>query len=415
MNGTIFLLNYFQNMKYIIALCLLTFFSGQPLFAQCDDCYETPFLGVYSNGISRNKAKKLKFENSEGSYVTGIIGNTAAEKAGLQPFDYIFGIDEYRTDYGRSLTYILKKYDPRDEVTIHYYRNGQKQQQKVRLGKRSEAEYNKRNKREDPFLGVEQSSRNWDESTFGIRVNIVDNSTAESIGLEDGDLITHINGFPILDWTDMGTAIDMMEVGNQMKVTFERKGQTRNNSGTIKSLADTKYNSSYSNNKSEDWSKKNSEPNASYHYDSDDGKNRRVEVWTNTGRADKDYDVPESRNVAGMKVRIDDLSNSIIEQLNEQHDLSISTSNNLTVNDLELIPNTKKGQFDLKFELGSKGNTVVDIYNEKGRNIYNYDLGTFSGDFEDSVDLAQNGTGAYYLIVRQSDKSMGKILNLNKG
>ena len=398
-------------MKYIFVLCLLTFFSGHPLLAQCDDCYETPFLGVYSNGISRNKAKKLQFENNEGSYVTGIIGNTAAEKAELQPFDYIFGIDEYRTDYGRSLTYILKKYDPRDEVTIHYYRNGEKQQKKVRLGKRSDAEYNKRNKREDPFLGVEQSNRNWDESTFGVRVNIVDNSTAESIGLEDGDLITHINGFPILDWTDMGTAIDMMEVGNQMKVTYERKGQTRNSSGTIKSLADTKYSSS--NNKSDDWSKKNSKSNYSYQYDSDGGKSTKVEVWTQTNHDDNDQ--PESRDVAGMKVRLEDLPNSTIEQLNEQHDLSISTRNNLAIDELEVVPNTKKGQFDLKFELGSKGNTVVDIYNEKGRNIYNYDLGSFSGDFEDTVDLAQNGTGDYYLIIRQSDKSICKTLNLSKG
>lgn len=404
-------------MKYIIALCLLTFFSSQPLLAQCDDCYETPFLGVYSNGISRNKAKKLQFENSEGSYVTGIIGNTAAEKAGLQPFDYIFGIDEYRTDYGRSLTYILKKYDPRDEVTIHYYRKGQKQQEKVRLGKRSDAEYNKRNKREDPFLGVEQSNRNWDESTFGVRVNIVDNSTAESIGLEDGDLITHINGFPILDWTDMGTAIDMMEVGNQMKVTYERKGETRNNSGTIKSLADTKYNTSYSNKQSNDWSKKDTKSSYSYNYNND-GKNTKIEVRTKTSHDDQEddyYDQPESRDVAGMNVRLNDLSNSTVDQLKEQYDLSISTRNNLTVSGLELVPNTKKGQFDLKFELSTTGNTVVDIYNEKGRNIYNYDLGKFSGDFEDTVDLAQNGPGDYYLIIRQSDKSIGKILNLSRG
>jgi len=394
----------------------LTFFSSLPLLAQCDDCYETPFLGVYSNGISRNKAKKLKFENSEGSYVTGIIGNTAAEKAGLQPFDYIFGIDEYRTDNGRSLTYILKKYDPRDEVTIHYYRNGKKQQQKARLGKRSDAEYNKRNKREDPFLGVEQSNRNWDESMFGVRVNVVDNSTAESIGLENGDLITHINSFPILDWTDMGTAIDMMEVGNQMKVTYIRKGQTRNSSGTIKSLADTKYNSSYSNSDSDNWNEKKGKSSYSYSYDSDGRKKTKVEVWTKSDADDNDaYNEPETRNVAGMQVNMNDLSNATIGQLNERYDLSISARNNLSISNLTITPNAKKGQFDLKFDVASKGNTIVDIYNEEGRNIYNYDLGSFSGDFEDTVDLAQNGTGDYYLIIRQAEKSIGKTLNLSRG
>lgn len=403
-------------MKYTISLYLLTLFlfSSLNLSAQCDDCYETPFLGVYSNGISRNKAKKLQFENSEGSYVTGVIGNTTAEKSGLQPFDYIFGIDEYRTDNGRSLTYILKKYDPRDEVTIHYYRKGEKQKKKVFLGKRSDAEYNKRNKQADPFLGVEQSNKNWDESTFGVRVNVVDNSTAESIGLENGDLITHINDFPILDWTDMGTAIDMMEVGNQMKVAYVRKGETRNSSGTIRSLADTKYssNNSYSNSNS----RNSKSGKTSYSYQSDEGKNTRVEVWTKTDSNDKEYeDTPEARNVAGMRVSMEDLSNSTIEQLEERYDLSISSRNNLAVNDLEMTPNVKKGQFNLSFKLSSKGNTVVDIYNGEGRNIYNYDLGSFSGDFEDAVDLVQNGTGEYYLIIRQGEKNISKTLNLSRG
>lgn len=403
-------------MRYLILFCLLTIFDSQNLQAQCDDCYETPFLGVYSNGISRNKAKKLQFENSEGSYVTGVIGNTAAEKAGIQPFDYIFGIDEYRTDNGRSLTYILKKYDPRDEVTLHYYRNSKKQQKKVRLGKRSDAEYNKRSKKEDPFLGVEQSSRNWDESTFGVRVNIVDNSTASSIGLDDGDLITHINGFPILDWTDMGTAIDMMEVGNQMEVTYERKGQTRKSTGAIKSLADTKYNSSYSYNSSDSDNrrKKSGKSSYSYSYDSEGGKKTRVEVWTKTD-SDNDYDQPETRDVAGMQVDLADISSMTINQLNERYDLTLPTRNNLSISGLAITPNAKKGQFDLKFDIGSKGNTIVDIYNEEGRNIYNYELDNFSGDFEDTVDLAQNGTGNYYLIIRQDAKSTSKTLNLSKG
>jgi len=401
-------------MRYLILFCLLGLFTSQNLQAQCDDCYETPFLGVYSNGISKNKARKLNFENSEGSYVTGIIGNTAAEKAGLQPFDYIFGIDEYRTDNGRSLTYILKKYDPRDEVTIHYYRNGKKQQKKARLGKRSDAEYNKRSKREDPFLGVEQSNRNWDESVFGVRINVVDNSTAKSIGLEDGDLITHINGFPILDWTDMGTAIDMMEVGNQMEVTYERKRETRKSSGTIKSLADTKYKASYSYADSDNRNTKSGQNSYSYQYDSNGGKNTRVEVRTNTNSADY-YDEPETRNVVGMSVTLDGLSNVMINQMNDRYDLAIPTRNNLSIVGLEITPNTKKGQFDLKFNIGSKGNTVVDIYNEEGRNIYNYELDSFSGDFEDTVDLAQNGAGNYYLIIRQEEKSIGKTLKLSRG
>ena len=178
-------------MKYCIYLFVFTIINLPQVFGQCRDCYGTPFLGIYSNGISKKKAKALNFENTEGSYITGVIGNTAAEKAGLQPFDYIYGIDEYRTDYGLSLTSILRKYDPGDEVTLHLYRKGKKETRVINLGKRSDAEYHKRKKSEDPFLGVEQRSKGWEDNYEGVRVNIVSNSTAEAMGLEDGDVIQH--------------------------------------------------------------------------------------------------------------------------------------------------------------------------------------------------------------------------------
>lgn len=401
--------------KYLIAFFLVVNIGGQTLFAQCDDCYETPFLGVYSNGISEKKARLLDFDNSEGSYVTGIIGNTAAEKAGLQPFDYIYGIDEYRTDRGRSLTSLLRKYDPGDEVMVHFYRKGDKYAEKVRLGTRSDAEYNKRSKSEDPFLGIEQRSKSWDDDAFGVKVNVVSNSTAKSIGLENGDVISHINGYPVLDWTDVGAAIDMMVVGNDMVVTYTRDGKKRSANGIIRSYADTKYNSSRTTRTTTTttWSSKDSNKNKSkhknksysYHYDSDDDHptSTRVDVWTSDG----DRDV-RSRDVEDMAVEIGAISGSMPEGV------EISNSNNLSLEGLSIKPNESTGHFDIKFELSSKGNTVIDIYNSAGRNIYNYDLGSFSGSFEDAADLAQNGAGTYYMQVKQDGKSTSKELVLSE-
>lgn len=391
--------------KYVIALFLVVNSGGPTLFAQCDDCYETPFLGVYSNGISEKKARLLDFDNSEGSYVTGVIGNTAAEKAGLQAFDYIYGIDEYRTDRGRSLTGILRKYEPGDEVVVHYYRKGDKYTKKVRLGTRSEAKYNKRSKREDPFLGIQQRSKSWDDDAFGVKVDVVRNSTAESMGLEDGDVISHINGFPVLDWTDVGSAIDMMIVGKTMKVTYTRAGEKRTGAGIIKSLAETKYNS-YSDS---DWKSKDkykSKKSYSYSYDADDHKSSRsVTVWSSDDD-DRDYGT-RSRDVADMEVNVKDISDNL------PANLKISSNNSLSINGLNLSPNDENGQFNMQFKLSSKGETVVDIYNSAGRNIYNYELGDFSGDFEDTVDLAQNGAGTYYLRIKQGGKSVTKELILS--
>lgn len=397
-NALRFIIKPLLIMRYLLLLVFLTFLSNESISAQCKDCYETPFLGVYSNGITKKKSKQLQFDNSEGSYVTGIIGNTAAERAALQPFDYIYGINGYRTDNGRSLTSILKKFDPGDEVVVHFYRNGKKQQKNTILGTRSDAEYNKRSKREDPFLGVEQRGRDSDDDFFGVKVNIVSKSTAKGIGLENGDIITHINGFPIIDWTDLGTAIDMMTVGNETTITYVRGGRKSTSSGKIKSLAETKYNDYNS----------NSKKNYSYSYKSDGGKSTRVEVWTNS---DTDSEELNSRDLDGMQVSLADISSGDIRQLS---DLDLPQNNDLSVDGLTFTPNKNMGHFDLIFSLSSKGETVIDIFNDKGRSIYNYDLGSFSGDFEDRIDLAQNGTGTYYLKIVQGNKGLAKAVNLSK-
>ena len=129
-------------MRYLISFLFIALFANVTLSAQCYDCNSRAFLGVYSNGISYKKAQKLNFDNENGSYVTGVIDHTAAAEADLQPFDYIFGIDEYRTNSDRSLTGILRKYESGETVTIHFYRNGKQQKKTVELGKRSDARYN---------------------------------------------------------------------------------------------------------------------------------------------------------------------------------------------------------------------------------------------------------------------------------
>lgn len=393
-------------MKYLILLLSFAFLSPDSILAQCYNCDSDAFLGVYSNGISKRKAKKLNFENTEGSYVTGVISNTAAKEAGLQPFDYVYGVDDYRTNYDRSLTDILRKYEPGDKVVIHFYRNGKTERRNTKLGKRSDAKYKERSKKEDPFLGVEQISNYSNSDIEGVKVNVVSNSTASSIGLEDKDIITHINGFPILDWTDMGSAIDMMVVGEKMEVSYLRDGRKGTVSGNVKSLAETKYNSN----------------SYSYSYNDDNG-NKTSHITTHTtSHTTTQYDSDNenlsngtgglSRDVSSMKVEMEDLTQNESQRMKSDYNIDMPVSNNLSIQALTIAPNPNMGMFELTFELASKGNTAINIYNADGRNIYNYDLGSFSGAFEDQIDIAQNGAGTYFLQIQQGNKSMVKKIVL---
>ena len=227
----------------------------------------------------------------------------------------------------------------------------------------------------------------------------------------------------------------MSEVGNEMVVVYVRDGKERKSSGMIRSYADTKRNSNYGNARrttdsdgnshysyhydSDDHKNKtkvkvkNGKTSYTYHYDNDGGNNSYVSV-DNNRNSGEDYE-SSKRDVEGMEVNLSEVSASNITSFADRHDLNLSANNNLTIARLNLAANENKGQFDLTFNISGKGDTEVDIFNEEGRNIYHYELEDFAGDFEDIVDLAQNGPGTYYLFIKQNGKSMAKELNLSRG
>ena len=70
--------------------------------------------------------------------------------------------------------------------------------------------------------------------------------------------------------------------------------------------------------------------------------------------------------------------------------------------------------FELEFDLETEGQTMVNVYNPTGRAIYEYDLGRFSGDFSDNIDISQNGAGTYFLQIAQDGKSFVRKVVLTK-
>ena len=221
-------------MKYfaILMACLLW---ANHLSAQYTN-REPAFLGIYSEQLSKEKARKLGFDNLYGSYVSRVVENSAAERAGVQPFDYIYGIDEYRTGKEQSLTQIIRKYHPNQNATLHLYRKGGNRTLNVTFSARSDSKAKARDKCNDPFFGISAAEMN-EEEMEGVTVNIIDNSTAKAIGMENGDRIIAINGYRMLDWQDIKTAINTMKVGNQIAVDFIRNGKKMKKQGAIKSYS----------------------------------------------------------------------------------------------------------------------------------------------------------------------------------
>lgn len=343
------------------------------------------FLGVYSDGVNANKAKALGLENPYGSYVSGVIKNTAAEKGGIQALDYIYGIDEYRVGENQSLTGILKKYRPGETATVHLVRKGATKELQVTFTDRSVVgEKEELTKCEEPFFGITEMGRR-SGANYGIKINVIKNSTADLLGLKDDDIILEINGHKMVDWSDIGNAIDAMSPGETIKVRYERAGKELVGSQKILSYAATKN--------CADCDCEELESNWDFNIDLKGS-------------------IPDLSDFNDMTFTLNDVADRDLPQIAESLNVTLPSRQELTVQNIRVATKSTVGEVTLGFKLTNKGDTIIRIYTESGRQIYEYQLNGFTGEFEDEINVASNGSGIYYLLIRQNEQVRLKKLDV---
>ena len=353
------------------------------------------FLGIYSDHISKEKALKLGFENLYGSYVTGIFKNTAAERAGIRPFDYIIGINKDEVTAKKSLTSLLCQYRPDDKVSVQFIRNGVLNSKNIILGAVHDVQEPSDCIYEKAFLGVEQIENipNYN----GVKVNIVDLSTAAQIQLRDGDVIQKINNFPILDWKDLKTAVSYLSPQDKVIVEVIRGQKRVVVSGRIDS-----YKKTEERRLSDEAMQQPTIP------DGTDYEQYLNETLANLAQ----QDLPVMSEAELGAYEIPEIS---IEDFDESANVSVMDlkfDNDLEVDKLNFFPHSDRGIFELTFILNNKGDTTAKILNELGEEVYRFDLENFGGTFKDEVDLSNTPRGTYFLELSQNDKSLSKKLIL---
>jgi len=388
------------------------------------------FLGVNSKTLSYEKAEKLGFENPHGVYITGVVRNTAADKAGLQPFDYIYAIDEFELTDNQRLKDILDEYEPGDLVSIYFIRKGEYQAVSVRLG-RSDNFCTTNNFVKKSFLGVQKERINND----GIEISVIEGTSAERLGLRDGDIITEIDGIKMVDWSDLTLMMRTKSADENIEITYLRNGQSSQVSGDLRSYAQGQAErwESYGRNHEDKWDRFENKIERLGDKIEDEAEDleieieKRVEDYFKRRRARKNDRIeyndsgyeenyrinrspndlveesPERPQVADLEASIESATNEELNNLERNFDLE--NDGGLTVENISLRPNSDTGHFNLSFDLPQKGNTIVQLHNTAGRVIYEYEMGSFSGHFEDDVDVSQNAPGEYFLIVKQNDNT----------
>ena len=319
----------------------------------------TAFLGIEYINISAFKAYKLGFDNPYGSYVIGVMPESAAAIAGIEIFDYVFGIDQYRVSEDLDLQEILNKYQVNDRATIHFYRKGYTQQVSLTFLPKKEVIRPQRDKCAEPFLGIEPDHSAPAEN--GVRVDIIQNSTAAFLGIENGAVIHKINDYKMVDWKDIQVAIHSLEVGAPIKVSFAQMGAQFEEEAPIKSYCETKISKNVPN---------------------------KWQSFT------KDPSLPLT---AAMVQR---LKTTSINTINQHLSLTLPNNNQLELDMPYFVVEDEKYFLNIHFPDSSP--TVVQLFNEHGRLFYDFQMGSFEGHFEDDVDLTTNGKTRFYLFIQQN-------------
>lgn len=361
----------------ILLLCLPALLIAQ----------EKAYLGVYSNHVSKEKAEKLGFENPYGSYVTRIIPNTTAEQSGMKVFDYIYAINGEEFNEDRSFSHALRDYQPGSTAEVAFVRNGKKQSKAITFGERSDANNRHRSDDKDPFLGVHQTHSNVPDNVDGVPITIIssDCSTAKDLGLKPNDVITYIDNTPILDWHDLTAGIDNREVGDPIAITYYRDGVFNTVEAPIKSLSAT-------------------------HNCPDEEE----EVQPTAEETEEEIESEILALEEELQVSMENVSEKEADDMKNKKGIDMPIVNNLQIEQLNVFPNPTSGAFQLRFDLPETGITSIRIFNAAARLIYQNDLGQFTGEFTDRVNIGSNPAGTYFVEIRQDDKSVSKKLILKK-
>lgn len=250
------------------------------------------------------------------------------------------------------------------------------------------------------FLGVTFNSEKVNTYNKGVIIDkVVKNSTAEKIGLKDGDVVTKLNGIEVNAFSELAEEISKMEIGESVEVEYLRNGNTSTATGTMQSRASGCGENIFQ------FDKEKMEEHM-----------ERLNEKLDQGLFDLEFLGPELEDMQiqlgemleEMKIKIS-LSPITDEEL-ESTGISKSAVNSLEVNKFNFYPNPNNGIFSVEFELENEADTEVRVFNLSGIEIYFEEIPGFSGIYQRDFDLSKEAKGNYFVQISREGKATTKKL-----
>lgn len=172
------------------------------------------YLGVQIREVDANLAEEKGYSRVNGVYVSGMMDNSAAEKAGMKTGDVIIAVNNFPVSGTSELLEQIATYSPGDKVNVTIERNGDTKNLSVTL--MNEQGTKALVKKDDTFL-IDQLGASFkpiDASKAkklglkqGVEVTQIRQGALASIGIKEGFIITRIDRTIVSSSVDIAKAL----------------------------------------------------------------------------------------------------------------------------------------------------------------------------------------------------------------
>ncbi len=161
-------------------------------------------LGVFGGELNNKVAEELKISDTEGYFISGVVENSGAQKAGLKENDIIVKLNEVKISTFADLQGFLRTKRPNDVVNVTYLRAGKQKTVNVALTKNEESKIS--------AIGLEL--KNLDKSELkklnianGVKITAISNKELLYYGVKNGYVIIAINDKKVISVDDVNDMI----------------------------------------------------------------------------------------------------------------------------------------------------------------------------------------------------------------
>lgn len=165
------------------------------------------WLGVQIQPVTTDIAESVGLDKDAGAIVTLPQDDSPAAEAGIEAGDVITSVDGKAIKNPRQLARLIGSYQPEEKVKVSVWRDGKSQDIEVTLGKLAEtakASKSEKDKSDSGRLGLALESNPDGGVTV---VEVLPGSSAEDKGLQEGDIITSVNGEEVKNPEDVAKIV----------------------------------------------------------------------------------------------------------------------------------------------------------------------------------------------------------------